>query len=413
MYNRWTTQKELTPEQMRLVRKGFRRLLARGNYRPEFIVNNCDEILGTAYVEYVRAIEKGVEIEDPVAWTIYCAYVRTKSFLEAKSVRPQEVSTEKVIELSDQSTPSPAHLAEEADRQRKIREAVAELDEDQRQLLALTYFGEMSVREAGRHLKWGTSKAQRCHEAALRSLRRSLPVRSSDELEIIVGLTAWLSFQSGNGFHFPAGLEAVLDKTGHQVDSAWGRLQDLAKRISMTGSGEAAGVAVSFGAGGGWGTACAAAVGIVCSLGVGAGAVVVGVQGGTSQPAPPTTAARHQVAQEPHFSAPTTNVEAQSKSRASGAATASSSSSPPTAAERRAQREAAKVTTAKKEAEQVKAQTSGIARVASESSGSESAATAASSEPAATETVTVTPSAGSSASPEEEAQAKQQFSAFK
>ena len=40
MYNRWTSQKELTPEQMRLVRKGFRRLLARGKYRPEFIVNN-------------------------------------------------------------------------------------------------------------------------------------------------------------------------------------------------------------------------------------------------------------------------------------------------------------------------------------------------------------------------------------
>lgn len=209
MYNRWTTKKELTPEQMRLVRKGFRRLLARGKYRPEFIVNNCDEILGMAYVEYVRAVEKGVEIEDPVAWTIYCAHVRTKTFLEAKSVRPQEVSTERVLELSDETTPSPAQLAEEADRQRKIREAVAELDADQRKLLALTYFGELSVREAGRQLKWGTSRAQRCHEAAIRTLRRSLPVSSSDELEIIVGLTAWLSFQSGNNFHFPAGLEAV------------------------------------------------------------------------------------------------------------------------------------------------------------------------------------------------------------
>jgi RNA polymerase sigma factor (sigma-70 family) len=409
MYNRWTTQKELTPEQMRLVRKGFRRLLARGRYRPEFIVNNCDEILGMAYVEYVRAVEKGIEIEDPVAWTIYCAHMRTKTFLEAKSVRPQEVSSEKVLELSDETTPSPALLAEEADRQRKIREAVAKLDADQRKLLALTYFGELSVREAGRQLKWGTSRAQRCHQAAIRTLRRSLPVRSSDELEIIVGLTAWLSFQSGASFHFPAGLEAVLDKTGHQVDSAWGRIQDLARRISMTGGGEAAGVAASSGAGRGWGTTCAAAVGIVCSLGVGAGAVVVGVDGGTSHPAPPTTAARHQVAQVRHSSSPTSNVEARSEASPLGTASASS----PSAAERRVQRKAARATTDKREAEQVKAQTSGIARAASESSATESEASAASSEPAASETVTVTPSSGSPASPEEKAQAKQQFGAFK
>src|ERR1700712_3231272 len=322
MYNKWTKQEELTPAQMRQIRQGFRRALAGGKYRPDFIVNNCDEILGIAYAEYARAIKRGEEIEDPVAWTIHCARQRTKNFLQARSVRPEEVSSEKVTELADESASTPSQLAELADRERKVREAVAKLNVKQRQLIALTYFGGLSVREAARQLKWGPSKAQRCHESALSNLRRHLAVKSSDHLDpVSIGLAASMSLQGGRRVHVPAGVETMLDK----VDGAWGRFQDLVRRASVSGGGEAAGVAASGGVGRGWGTTCAAAVGIVCSLG--AGAVVAGVDGGTHHDAAKEEAPRSQPAKRTVALALTNKPTVEAESAATTAAPVASPSS--------------------------------------------------------------------------------------
>lgn len=415
MFYKATHQNELSRAQMNRVRKGFRGTLVKLRYSPQFIVNNCDELLAIAHSEYVKAVDDGVEIEDPVTWTIHCAWRRTQNLLHAEGYRPRMVSSEKVSELADESAPTPEQLAEDEDRARKIRRAVETLDEDQRKLIALTYFEGMSVREAGRYLNWHASTAQRCHEAALRNLRRRLPVSSSDELEVDVGLIAWLSFASaGSAFHLPGGFEAVLEKAGHGASGLWARMHDLARRFTVGGGSDAAGAVASSGAGRAAGV-CATGVAIVCFAGA-SGIVGPGVGGGIGllegthdPPHHAKAAAKPTVLKE---SSPILPFKADSSTVAS-AATEPTSSRPSAEAAKsaRAQAEAAQAATEKSESKQVKAQTSGIARAGSESTTTPSSAST-STESTATETVTVTPTT-SSPSSAEAAQARQQFSAFK
>ncbi|MGE0067358.1 MAG: sigma factor-like helix-turn-helix DNA-binding protein [Solirubrobacterales bacterium] len=357
----------------------------------------------------VRAMARGVEIEDPVGWTITCAYRRTGHMLEAQSVRPSEVSIEKLVDVADVTAPTPEELAEDEDRWRKIREAVAKLDDDQRRLIALTYFGGMSVREAARSLDWHSSKAQRCHESALRALRRRLPVRSSDELEIATGLAAWLTFDASTGFHLPAGFEAMVDKASDGAGSLWSRAQDLTRRLPF-GGGDTAAALGSSGVGRSIG-ACAAAVGIVCFAGAGA-VVVSGIEaGGTDSPA--TVDKRERIAPTTEREEPSAGFTASSATNADASANEGTPAEKPVSKrERRRAARAAKASAQRAETKQVEQQTSGIARAAGEATPESSAPSAAVSESGGEEAVVVTPSGGE-ASPAAEAQAKQQFGAFK
>lgn len=417
MFYKPTREDGLSQSEMDMARKGFRGLLLKLRYSPQFIVNNCDELLATAHAEYVRyVVEKGAEIEDPVAWTIHCAWRRTQNLLHAQNYRPQTVSSEKLMELADEGTPTPEQIVEDEDRAGKIRRAVAELDDEQRQLIALTYFEEMSVREAARYLQWHPSKAQHRHESALKNLYKALGVESSDQLQIEIGMAAWLSVAgAGSAFHLPAGFEAALDKAGHGASGLWARAHDLVRRFNLGGGSDAAGVAASGGAGRAVGV-CATTVAVACFAGA-AGVVGPGVGGGIgllggSHDAPqPAKVARKQVSAR----APVPVTSAQPEASAS-ASTVSESPSTPSASP---QREAsggggeAKASTKKREGHQVKEQTDAFARVASESTTSEASASTATASSAETSTESAPTSSSSTGGSAEAAQAKQQFGAFK
>lgn len=121
-----------------------------------------------------------------------------------------------------------------------MREAVEQLTEDQRKLIELAYFEQMSVREAARLLNWHSSKAQRCHEAARDKLHKLLGVQSGDELQVEIGLAAWLSLASARTPHLypPAGIEAAAEKAGHGATHLWGRAQEIVRRFLLGGAGE-------------------------------------------------------------------------------------------------------------------------------------------------------------------------------
>ena len=89
------------------------------------------------------------------------------------------------------------------------------------------------MREAARELHWHPSKAQRCHEAARQHLHELLGVDSLDELEIIVGLAAYVSLAEGARLHLlAAGVEALADNTESWRQHMAGR----APRISPAAS---------------------------------------------------------------------------------------------------------------------------------------------------------------------------------
>lgn len=139
MYLRTDEREELealTPAQMESARKGFRGYLYRKGFDTGFIVNESDDLLAKAHAELVAALRRGEKIEDPIGWTIFVAFRQTTRLLAARRARPNEIGIENAADLADLSALTPEEQTEEEDRARKIREAVAKLDEDQRRLVA-------------------------------------------------------------------------------------------------------------------------------------------------------------------------------------------------------------------------------------------------------------------------------------
>jgi RNA polymerase sigma factor (sigma-70 family) len=266
---------ELSPTEMDTARKVFIAGLWRLKYGAEFIYNHADDMLAKAHAEYVKCVKNGVDVENPIGWTVNCARLRTQSFIEAQKASP-EVSTEKLLELVDREAPTIEQLAEDMHRAREIRRAVNSLRKQEQQIIALTYLEGMSVREAGRRLDWPEVTARRRFKSAMKHLEEFFEKRgitSSDELEI--GLASFLA----SAYHSPGFLEVAFEKTGDAAAIAWEKAHDLSRRLFLGGGGDAAGVAASSGAGRAAG-ACAT-VAIACVVGAGASGVVgPGIGGG-------------------------------------------------------------------------------------------------------------------------------------
>ncbi|MGD9734929.1 MAG: RNA polymerase sigma factor [Solirubrobacterales bacterium] len=215
---------ELSRGQFDSARLAFLQVLRRKRMSPQFIERHAEDLFAQACFEFSRQLGEGKQIAKPVAWIVTCGWHRTVGLLETRDWRPQLVSTERVGELGeDEVTPESDFLDE--DRYRKVREAVERLPDYQRRLLALSYFEDESVREAGRRLNWTPSKAQRAHEAAQRRLHKLLGVEKSDDLAIEIGLAAFLSLAGENRaphLRLLSGVEAASDALLHPLRSLEG-----------------------------------------------------------------------------------------------------------------------------------------------------------------------------------------------
>jgi RNA polymerase sigma factor (sigma-70 family) len=288
---------ELRRAELEEARLGFIQFLRRKRFSPQFIASHGDDLFATAALEYSRKIAQGVEIESPSGWLITCAWRRTKSLLEAESRSPRVVSTEKAEVILDEAARSPEELALDEDRFRRIHAAVDQLSADEQRLLALAYFEDMAVREAARQLDWHPSKAQRCHESARRRLHELLGVDSLDELELDVGLAAYLSIvgAGSSALRVPAGIEAVAERVSRGAASGWTRAQELGRRVVLGGGGEpSATAALGGGAGRAAGVCATAALACFASGVVGPGVGGVNLLGGGAEPGP--TPRAHRVA---------------------------------------------------------------------------------------------------------------------
>lgn len=284
----------LSQSELDAARLGFIQLLRRKRFSPQFIASHGDDLFATASLEYSRKLAEGVEVKNPAGFLITCGWRRTKSLLEAGARTPQIVSTDKADSIEDELGRNPEEVTLDEDRLRKVQEAVDQLTVEERQLLELAYFEGMPVREAARELRWHPSKAQRCHEAARRHLHQLLGVDSLDELEIIVGLAAYISLAERSPRpHLPAGIEAVADTIGRSLDAAWARAQDLARRLPLGGGAEPSTTAALGSAGRAAGVCATAALACVASGVVGPGVGGVDLIGGGEPANPPTAKHRH------------------------------------------------------------------------------------------------------------------------
>jgi RNA polymerase sigma factor (sigma-70 family) len=273
-----TVQTELSASDLDAARLGFAQLLRRKRFSARFIEANAEDLLARARFEYSRALAGGAEIHSPPGWIIHCAWRRTQNLLEAESKQPNFVSTEMAGAIEDTAAPTPEAAAICEERARRIEVAVAQLSADQRTLIELSYFEGMSVREAGRFLNWHASKAQRCHEAALRRLRELLGVEDAGALAIEIGLAAWVavSGEGSVGVHLP-GIDALLAAGERARGGVWRRAHDLARRFVLGGGGESGGAMAAGGAARTAGACGAAAVACLASGVIGPGVGGVGL----------------------------------------------------------------------------------------------------------------------------------------
>ncbi len=288
MYGR-KTNGELRQAELEEARLGFIQFLRRKNFSPQFIASHGDDLFATAALEYSRKIAEGTDIDSPAGWLITCAWRRTKSLLEAQGRSPQIVSTDKAETIKDELGQSPEDVTLDEDRLRKVQEAVGQLSVEERRLLELAYFEGMAVREAARQLHWHPSKAQRCHEAAREHLHKLLGVDSLDELEIIVGLAAYVSLaKRASAPHLPPGVEAVTEAVSRGIAHGWARAQDLGRRLPLGGGTEpSASAALGGNAGRAAGVCATAALACLASGVVGPGVGGLNLLGGGGQSSPP------------------------------------------------------------------------------------------------------------------------------
>jgi DNA-directed RNA polymerase specialized sigma24 family protein len=282
---------ELSRAELEAARLGFLGYLRRKRFSPQFIARHAEDLFAQAALEYSRKLAEGVAIDNPPGWLIECAWRRTKSQLEAEKSGPRVVSTEKSGPLAEGPGHGPEDLLLDKDRFRKLREAVGELSDDQRRLLAASYFEGFTVRKAARRLRWHPSKAQRAHEGAKRRLHKLLGVDSLDELQIEIGLAAYLSIAAeASGLQVRAGVEAMVELAGRGAMDLWARAQDLARRFPFGGSAEPSTTAVLGGTAGRAAGICAtAAVACIAAAGV-VGPGVGGLIGDGGGPRPPSKA---------------------------------------------------------------------------------------------------------------------------
>lgn len=281
---------ELTGAQMERARSVFIGWLWQGNLSADFIHNHADDLLGEAHGELVKAVKRGEEIEDPVGWTVFCAWRRLNRRLE-RGPEAHEFASEKLPELADPDAKTPEAEAEDHDRVRKIQEAVSQLRHDQQQIIALTYFEGQTLRDAAETLGWGYGTAHRRYKSAVEMLEkhfRAMGIESSDDLWIEIGVVATLAATGPRPpFHVHL-MELAADraehlgggaweKASHLTTGAWARVQDLSRRLNLGGNGDAAGALASSGAGRTAGV-CATAV-VACVVGA-SGVVGPGIGGG-------------------------------------------------------------------------------------------------------------------------------------
>jgi len=216
------------------ARLGFFHLLSR-RFGREFKERHGDDLFAQAAFEFTRKLEQGEEIRNPAAWITHCAWNRAKTEMEARAWRPQVVPTdslptEPVAEPSWQ--PEESFLSE--DRVRKVREAVDELPDYQREVIARHYFEEESVREISRKLGWSEGKGARAHKAARKRLRLLLDdFDTREDTRVEVGLVAFFSASAAGrnaAAAVPAGFEAAVQRVGHAASDGWHRIADLARR---------------------------------------------------------------------------------------------------------------------------------------------------------------------------------------
>lgn len=266
------TKQGVTGAQMREAERGLKIMLG-AKFPKAWIGEHSREVLGQAHVEYQEWLKTNAPARNPVGWLCICAYRRAQNLRDSERRRPKVDPLDTVFHLADERAPTPEQEAIDRDRERRLRKALSHLPEKEVKLLALVYFEDNSIREAGRKLGWQKSAADRHHNTAMEKLRALVGDDRSLFSPATLGLAAYLATRGEWGLRrldsaLTPGREAVAIVAELGSSSAR-RLGELARSLSPLSDASAA--AASSGAGRTVGVCGAGLIALVC---VGAASVV-------------------------------------------------------------------------------------------------------------------------------------------
>jgi RNA polymerase sigma factor (sigma-70 family) len=246
-----------------------------------WIAEHTQDVLGQALVEYQVWMKANGPARNPIGWLCTCGYRRALNLRDSERRRPHLDPLDTVFHLADERTPTPEQEAIDCDRQERLRKAMSHLPEKEIKLLALVYYEDDSIREAGRKLGWQKSAAARHHDTAMEKLRALVGDDRSLFSPATLGLAAYLASRGGRPSQL---LEATLRPArelvaiGAEAASASARrLADLARSLSPYS--DAGSAAANSGIGRAAGACGAGIVALAC---VGAATIVApGLNSGT------------------------------------------------------------------------------------------------------------------------------------
>lgn len=266
-----------SPAQVRAAERGFKVMLRR-RFSAAWIAENAADLMAQANVEYAEWLEENAPARNPVGWLLTCAYRRAQNLLDRETRRPASSSLDSVLHVADEATPTPEQQALDGEREERLRAALAHLPEKECKLLALVYYGDLSVREAGRKLGWGKSAADRHHRAALAKLQALVGERNLLS-PAHLGWGAW-AIAYGERHRLSAAIDTALTplrEAGARAGEAAGRIvrqaADAGRRLGP--AAEHAPAAASGGGGRLIGACGVATASVVCGLATG-GIVPIG-----------------------------------------------------------------------------------------------------------------------------------------
>lgn len=264
-------ERPLQAEALREIERSLYGKLKAHRLADSFVERVGEDAVQKGWIEYLRAVGEGVEVENRDAFIVQAAFLRAVDELRREARQADGAALEAILESGGLAAPASDELAIEHLAVEELHQAIETLPAEERQALSLHYFEQLSDQRGAEILYCSERTFRRRVEKALRMLGYRLGVPAPEpgsELAIEIGLVAWVSLSGARVV--PAGrlldqLIAVGDSVRSAMASAFDRGREAAARLLTSGASEGVGAAASGPLGKAAGGVCAGAL-AACAL---------------------------------------------------------------------------------------------------------------------------------------------------
>jgi RNA polymerase sigma factor (sigma-70 family) len=233
------------------------------------IDRHLDDAVQKGVFEWLRVEAEGKEVRDPKGFVIEAAFLRTIDEVRREARRADGAILEGLLENGSRSASSAEDVAIESLESLQLQRAISSLPVEQRQVLALHYFGELDQKRAAEVLYMSERTFRRRLKDTLSTLGELLGAAAPEQGSlkgVEIGLGAWAGLGGGRLLTSSGSgpLTAFLDSVRELPVRIFGRLRGSATNLIATETPERIG-AVAGGPAGKVIGGCAGAA-VVCAL---------------------------------------------------------------------------------------------------------------------------------------------------